>query len=305
MASTPRARQPSVAPKKTNPATLTPRQGWKRSLPAPWPVQYRFKHPKGTRTVTKTDAKKIFKPRLDDADIATLPCEYEKRPPFKAVQHYAYEKVLDLAQRKALRLGKLLEIDSVNYRSGATQSLKLQPWQEHMLRPQPPPSLLHDYTSPSDAAVPDPVDTTWTPSKISGAVSVEDACRLYCLNPKDIQDLSNVSPWIDLASAAKRALAIHGGYYAHRALVLQHRRQEEEMLSHETQGPVINENTAKSRFRFSKMIQQQWDAPDDSSGMYEGRKRLEHRVAVFYPIQYECMNDYGTEWEWLPSDTDF
>lgn len=56
----------------------------------------------------------------------------------------------------------------------------------------------------------------------------------------------------------------------------------------------------KSRFRFSPMIQKQWEYVDEDDWMYDGRELPKHRVAVFYPIESVCFDDYGCMWDWVP-----
>jgi hypothetical protein len=52
-----------------------------------------------------------------------------------------------------------------------------------------------------------------------------------------------------------------------------------------------------------------WSAKNsDQDMMYEGRggsRTRQSRVAVLYPIEHVCLDDYGCEWEWLPSTPDF
>jgi hypothetical protein len=142
--------------------------------------------------LTRTEAKKDFK--LDDDDLNSLPCEFERRPPYRAVQLFAYDQLRNLAKRKCAKLEKELEVGGMIYHShsGTSQTgevmlaslrnpPKLEAWMEHMLNPQPPPLKIEGYTCPPQASTPDPEKIIWTPSRISGAVSIEDACRLYCV----------------------------------------------------------------------------------------------------------------------------
>ncbi|KAJ7772939.1 hypothetical protein DFH07DRAFT_937485 [Mycena maculata] len=174
-------------------------------------------------------------------------------------------------------------------------------WEEHMDASATPPLKIEDYTSPPDAATPDPEQIIWTPSKISGPVTVEDACRLYCITPDDIRDLSDYSCWIDLPTVAKRALTLHGGFHAHMELVRKRREEEEEMLFQD----IPDSKTQKSSFRFSPMILKQWVefAREDSWDYASTASRMappvkQYRVAVFYPTQH-CDED-NWRWEWLP-----
>ncbi|KAF7337841.1 Poly(A) RNA polymerase cid14 [Mycena venus] len=125
-------------------------------------------------------------------------------------------ELMDLAKRKCAKLGlefKINDVVSNRSRSGSASVVsfrhppQLPDWMQHALDrdPRPPPKIL-SYTSPPDVAKPDPEGITWKPSKITGAVRVEDACRLYYTTPEDIRDLSEASDWIDLPSAAKRAI---------------------------------------------------------------------------------------------------
>ncbi|KAJ7772914.1 hypothetical protein DFH07DRAFT_767772 [Mycena maculata] len=206
---------PTKSKQPDSPGPRALQKEWNLSL-KPWVKDPKFVHPKGTKTVSKTDAKKTFK--LNDKEMATLP--YESRPSDKylPMQLYNYNHLMELAKRKCSKL-------AARPRLASTVSIAALPaWMEHMSNAQPPPLKLSDYSTPPNAVTPDPEKIIWTPSKISGPVTVNDACRLYCtdsstqITPADIRDLANHSPWIDLATVAKRAVALHGGFYAHKQL---------------------------------------------------------------------------------------
>ncbi|KAJ7137932.1 hypothetical protein C8R44DRAFT_339418 [Mycena epipterygia] len=315
--SSPKKAKPSpTKAKPTSPGIKQLRKEWKESL-QPWVPQRGFTHPSGTTTVPKSDAKKWFK--LDDDDIATLPCEIHRRPPYKAALLYDYDQLMALAQRKCAELNKPLEVNGVVYQNYTGLSStggvsivslknppKLEAWEEHMLNPNPPPLKIEDYTCPPQAVKPDPEEITWTPDKISGPVTVEDACRLYCITPENIQDLSQHSKWIDLATVAKRAVALHGGFYAHEELLRLRRDNEEEMLTR----TIPEAYERKSAFRFSPMILQQWKYLNKDAALYDAlyagmSKPPQHPVAVLYPISYFCNDDYGSDWQWAPYWGDF
>ncbi|KAJ7203773.1 hypothetical protein GGX14DRAFT_398531 [Mycena pura] len=291
------------------------RKEWKDAL-KPWEGQGGFMHPEGVKTVTKSAAKAGYK--LDDDDLAALPVEIERRPPLKAISKYSADQVMELAKRKCEKLGRPLEVNGLVYHShsgsGSSQTggvsivsvknpLPLPAWDNHILNAQPPPLKISDYTCPPSAVIPDPEKIHWVPSRISGPVTVKDACRLYCsddagltqLSPNDIRDLSDRSPWIDLATVAKRALTLHGGFYAHKEFLHQRRQDEEDTLTRE----ISQADKRKSRFRFSQMILKQWMHTDDD-GMYDGRSTPEHSVAVLYPIKFYSDDDYGCDWNWMP-----
>ncbi|KAJ6531068.1 hypothetical protein B0H19DRAFT_1190196 [Mycena capillaripes] len=324
----PRASSSSESPRKKRQDPATPskaktvspgiqkrRKEWKESLPPLWIKQATFRHPSGTTTVTKTDAAKKFK--LDPREIGTLPHEQRLGDAGFVMQLYNQSQLMELAKRKCAKLELKLEIGDLVYHSQSGSSAsgsvstvswknppRLANWPEHMLNPQPLPLKLPDgyYSCPPQAEKPDPEGITWTPSKIVGAVTVDDACRLYCITPEDIRDLTERSPWIDLASAAKRALTLHGGFYAHKELVYRHRREEEKILEPETHGIY----TVKSHFRFSSMIQIQWEGESRVGvSTYVTGERPKHPVAVLYPIEYVDQGDYGCEWEWMPFWGDF
>ncbi|KAJ7481044.1 hypothetical protein B0H11DRAFT_2193590 [Mycena galericulata] len=300
---------PTKAPKLKPPGLRALQKEWKASL-KPWVKDPKFVHPDGTWTVSKTDAKKKFK--LDDDDLATLPCELRPSDQYLPMQLYSYNQLMDLAKRKCDKLRRQLEVDGLvyHYHSGSSQSggvsivsianpPPMPAWAEHIRNPQPPPLKILEYTTPVTAVTPDPENIIWTPSKISGPVTLGDACRLYCITPEDIRDLSAHSPWIDLATVAKRALTLHGGFFAHKELVLQRRSEEEDMLD--------RENMRKSRFRFSAMVLKELEVKNDD-GLYDtvgGSSVQQDRVAVLYPIENVCMDDYGCEWEWMPYETAF
>ncbi|KAJ7171910.1 hypothetical protein C8R46DRAFT_1257447 [Mycena filopes] len=241
------------------------RREWNASLPAPWAWRADFRHPAGTYTVLKGKIAAEYKP-LTPRDIATLPYERCVSDKTGFIMHlYSDTQLSDLAARKRAKL---------------------------MLPPLPAPV----------AAKPDPDEITWTPSKLSGSVAVKDACRLYCITPEAIKDLSDVSEWIDLGTVARRAVTLHGGFYAHEAIVLRARDEEERMLEKE----ISQADERKSRFRFSPLIHQQYTEPnDDAYYLYGPGPPRKNPVAVHYPIFYFSDDDYGCAWEWYPSWGDF
>ncbi|KAJ7264870.1 hypothetical protein B0H12DRAFT_1101219 [Mycena haematopus] len=283
---------PSPTKGATSPGIKKRREEWNKSLPPLWVKQTNFTHAPTARTITKTNAKKKYK--LNDREIGTLP--HEQRTSDATgylMQLYNERQVEGLALRKSAKLGVKI----------SKNPPKLPAWMEHIVNPQPPPLIIAEYTCPPDAVKPDPEDITWKPSKLSGPVSVQDACRLYCIAPTDIQDLSTHSPWIDLVTVAKRALTLHGGFYAHEKLVLQRREAEEKALTES----IPHAYERKSLFQFSPMSQAEWDRDCEDDWMYEvpGQPSPPTRVAVFYHIAYKCLDDYGADWEWLPMWGDF
>ncbi|KAF7364034.1 hypothetical protein MSAN_01062100 [Mycena sanguinolenta] len=250
------------------------REEWTKGLPPLWVPQADFRHPRGTLKISKTNAKKDFK--LTDREIGILPYERVISDIGYPMQLYSKLRVVVLARRKLVAL------------EGSSSQ---------------PPLKIAEYTSPSNAVIPDPVPITWIPSKLSRPVSVKDACRLYCIEPRDIQDLSAHSPLIDLATVAKRAVTLHGGFYAHKELVRQHREAEEQALS----LPIEQVHERKSLFRFSPMTQRDWNGDYEKLRLYRGSNEPTppNRVAVFYPIVEVCVDKYGCEWEWLPYWGDF
>lgn len=147
---------------------------WNTSL-QPWVPQPSFKHPAGTRvgaplfqcrdltmmlqTVRKGRIAERY--HLNKQDLATLPCErrFDIDVGFMTVL-YCESQLSALAIRKRAKLGP------ISPRTPATH---------------PPALVIETYTCPSEVTKPDPEQITWTPSKLSGAVAVKDACRLYCV----------------------------------------------------------------------------------------------------------------------------
>ncbi|KAJ7355833.1 hypothetical protein DFH08DRAFT_853692 [Mycena albidolilacea] len=267
----------------SSPGIKQRRKEWNESLPGPWVKPPDFRHPSNTSTITKTNPKKKYK--LNEREIETLPYEHSERPSEKTGNAtvmilYSEPQVKDLGLRKAAKLGVPLDLD------GARPA-----WREHMLNSQPPPfTEITEYACPPDAVKPDPTPITWIPSKLSGSVSVADACRLYCIEPRDTQDLAAHSSWIDLATVAQRAVTLHGGFYAHEELVHERRQAEKQELS-----KLARLDERKSRFKFSPMIRQQWESEDD--GTYD---ILPNRVAVFYSMKAERLTQYGAMWDFVP-----
>jgi hypothetical protein len=144
------------------------------------------------QTITKTDAATKYK--LNDREIGTLPCEQRLSGNGHTMQLYSEDELMELPMRKCVKLEKPLEIGGLvihSYSGSRTTgsvsvvSVKNPPalpaWAEHIVNAQPPPLKLADYSSPPDAATPDPDEITWTLDKIAGPVTVQDACRLYCV----------------------------------------------------------------------------------------------------------------------------
>ncbi|KAJ7453070.1 hypothetical protein FB451DRAFT_1281605 [Mycena latifolia] len=308
-----KARSPEKPKSPTKGKPISPglgkrRKEWKESLPiAPWTLQFAFKHADGTTIVNKTDAKEDFP--LNDYEITRLPCELEPRPPSIAIRWYCYDQLVDLATRKCTKLGMHLQVPArEKYRlrrvsrtggvSASIPALQLPECLEHFFRPNPPPLKIPDYTCPPQAQTADPPKITWKPSRIMRPVTVDDACRLYCITAHDIRDLSAHSPWIDLSTVAKRALTLHGGFHAHKKLVRRSRDEEEKRLE--------KAKKTQSDFTFSRIIslQMQWDVQtSDQDMLYDWTGRADQMgesVAVLYPISSESQNDYGTDWEWMP-----
>ncbi|KAJ7143122.1 hypothetical protein C8R43DRAFT_1015646 [Mycena crocata] len=228
-------------------------------------------------------------PELNDRDLKSLPHEWRISPKTGYnMKLYAHEKLMDLEKRKCTALGKPIP------------ALKRPPWLEHVYNAQPPPVRSEAYTSPSRPAVPDPENIIWKPSKILGPVTVEDACRLYCLDLEDFEHLSSTSRWIDLPTVAKRALTLHGGFYAHKQLVLQRRMEEEEELE--------KADKDESYFTFSATILAELEATNtriyDNYDDTVDQTAKDRRVAVLYPIK--CFwDDNGCSSEWEPCETLF
>ncbi|KAJ7772901.1 hypothetical protein DFH07DRAFT_801882 [Mycena maculata] len=313
VASSSKSSSTSPTKRETPPKPKEGLRTWQREWAATmelekWSVDKKFVHPEGTSILPKGAAMRKFK--LNQIEMATLPCEREFRGEGSTtVLHYSCDQLRILATRKRTKLGKLLEEDGprtcsprVSHRGGASRDPPALPsYLEHYHRPNPPPLKIPAYTSPAGAQASDPAIIIWEPTKIMGPVTVYEACRLYCINPEDIQDLSAYSPWIDLPTVAKRAVALHGGFHAHKALVLRHRTAEEDALDQAKKN--------KSDFTFSGIIWEQLDFyfRTTSSVAYEhpSQSVRERRVAVLYPIESEDQGDYGCNWEWVPFWGDF
>lgn len=315
------AQQGSVqeSPKRSpvkNPGIQKRRNEWRSTL-KPWVVDWSFKHKQGISTYGSTEAKQQF--QLDEYDLKTLP--YEKRPnpkdpTFNPTKLYAFTDLekLTLDKAKALQLTEVkiagLIVDVKTYtESGGTVFIgrpaklpKLEAWQEHDHNHKPPAKVIKEYHPPKSPVQPDPPEIAWTPSYLTGPVDVADACRLYCLESDDIKDLAKVSKWIDLGTAARRALELHGGYYAHMDLVKKRRdaeiRQLDSIKSHYT-------DDFKSVFRFSEIVHQEWVQDRSDDWMYDTSTSKEvFRVAVHYPVHKET-DDYGCSPKYVPAWGDF
>ncbi|KAK7019512.1 hypothetical protein R3P38DRAFT_3273124 [Favolaschia claudopus] len=267
-------------------------------LPKQWIPISTFMHPEGTETITKGDAGKIYK--LKKEELGILPFERSISKDGYPMFLYSITQVRNLTLRKC----KVLEV----------------PWPVPQPKPAPPkpwetnpPLIIKDYTCPSGAKKPDPSPILWLPDRLSAPIPVRDACRLYCIEPSDIQDLSDHSPWIDLETVAKRAVAMHGGFHAHEAFLLQCRKAEEEqLLEEDRQRTTPSYEDPKSHFQFSPVVEKEMMSDKEhqhysdlygTPGSYEYRRQ--RTVAVLHPIVYAPTNDYGTNPEWVPCWGDF
>ncbi|KAK7019272.1 hypothetical protein R3P38DRAFT_3359280 [Favolaschia claudopus] len=292
---------PSKVKIKFPPGINTRRKEWRQSLPTPWTLNANFRHPTGTWTILKAAAAKKY-PILNDEDFKTLPYEQRMADTGNWAHLYSEGRVEDLALRK----NNKLEVDLIIVEEGVEhrrERPRPQPWEIQ------PPLKIIDYTCPSEATVPDPEGIIWTPSKIDGPVTVADACRLYCIEPNDIQDLSACSPWIDLETVAKRAVTLHGGFHAHKDLLFRHRNAEEAALQAIVDRTHMGDDGI-SEFKFSTTTLKQMEEIqklEEDAWMYEipgsTSSRTKNQVAVFYPIKKVAMD--GWMWEWCPFWEDF
>ncbi|KAK7019513.1 hypothetical protein R3P38DRAFT_2974089 [Favolaschia claudopus] len=317
MTKAPTAKISESSPKKSKssrPGLGTRQKEWRDALSQTprWVWQANFRHPRFTKTITKTAAISTYS--VNAREIETLPYELRPSSQPKPMHLYNENQVIDLAMKKCKTLEKKFETKDVVYHSHsgssetgivAVMSLK----NPYTPTPQPwdldPPLIIKEYTCPSEAEKPDPSPIVWSANRLMGPVLVRDACRLYCLEPNEIQDLSEHSRWIDLETAAKRALTLHGGFHAHEKFVLRHREAEEKLLEQEWWAPRTTPRSdyIRSPFRISKEVEY-----DDSEEVYDERCVEAHRhgrtVAVFYPIKY-VTNHFGAAPEWKPGWGDF
>ncbi|KAL0571423.1 hypothetical protein V5O48_010539 [Marasmius crinis-equi] len=287
-------------------------KAWKDAL-KPWVVDPTYRVPgeidNMDMTCTVSQAKTIY--GLDKHDLDSLPHQIEenstrKMYPLKEVEY------LSLLKKQALESdGEDEEDEDGEFEPGSPRKAKTQrstqspkkkkvaeplpDWQRHANFPQPPPKILKGpYKRILDVEMPDPEEIEWKLGKIKGPVSVSDACRLWVLNPEDLKDLSEKSPWIDQVSAAKRAFSLHGGFPGQRNLVNRVRKKEEARLDREGKD--------RSDFEWSPIVQEQLDWLDRGNESEIPRWRMpEHdegprttnRVAVLYPIR-------KYQGKWLP-----
>ncbi|KAJ8087176.1 hypothetical protein PM082_006004 [Marasmius tenuissimus] len=308
---------PPTRTKSTRPASgiRAKRSQWKASLKT-WTVDPDYRVPGGSDNpdviCTKTQAKTVY--GLDEHDLATIPHQTQENSsrkiyPLKEVEY------LSTLKKQALNCEGDSDGESDDEKVKATQSSQspkkrkkapefVPSWRDHAFFPQPPPMILKGpYKVICRPEMPDPKEIEWRLGKIIGPISVSDACRLYVLRPEDIQDLVQNSMWIDSASAAKRALSLHGGYSAHRNLVKRTRRKEEARLEREGKdrsdfewSPIVQEQLDwKNRDNTSEIPR--WRMPEESDG-----PRKINRVAVLYPIQ---KYQVGTTLKWYPPRNDF
>ncbi|KAJ8087175.1 hypothetical protein PM082_006003 [Marasmius tenuissimus] len=298
--------------KKTTNDSTDPRpdsqlhKAWLQSLPPPWEFDPNYRHAKGTRTSCLTYAKKTY--QLTDREISTLPYRQMKNP--HSVKHpmkrYSGDDLWNLKARKCRALQMEMVVDRVVYPGAPFRSLP---------EPPPPPQpeaantsltsgntlqiapriINNNYYLSVPPLVPDPVKIIWRPGEIAGPVAVQDACRLYCITPSDIRDLSSVSPWIDLSTVARRAVQLHGGFFAHRGLVLSKRLEEERYLT--AVGKV------KSEFEWSPLappeeFEPEEDMNDEGDDM---NAIMSRRVAVLYPIERK-YDEMGQPTGWSPRE---
>ncbi|KAK1229258.1 hypothetical protein PQX77_007680 [Marasmius sp. AFHP31] len=297
-------------------------KAWLQSLPPPWDFDPNYRHPKGTRTSCLTYAKKTY--QLTDREISTLPYRQMKNPHSEKhpMKRYSGDDLWNLKARKCKALQTEMVVDRVVYPGAPFRSLpESLPSQPEAANTslssgntlQTAPRIINDYYLSVPPLIPDPVKIIWRPGEIAGPVTVQDACRLYCVNalhdiestqadiylsdmqitPSDIRDLSSVSPWIDLATVARRAVQLHGGFYAHRGLVQGKRLLEERHLT--AAGKV------KSEFEWSPLAPPEGFEPEEDMND-EGDDMnaiMSRRVAVLYPIE-RIYDEMGQPVGWSP-----
>ncbi|KAL0571422.1 hypothetical protein V5O48_010538 [Marasmius crinis-equi] len=297
-------------------------KAWLASLPPSWEFDPKYRHPKGTKTTCLTYAKKTF--QLTDREISTLPHRQMKNPHYEKypMKRYSETDLWNLKARKCRALQMEMIVDGHHYPGAPFQSLPAAlPSQKTSQVGASSgsgndsggnaPRVIHEYHLLVPPQTPDPSKIYWKPGEIAGPVTVQDACRLYCvgapscfessrkltsyqITPLDIRDLSSVSPWIDLTTVAKRALELHGGFYAHREVVMRRRIEEERRL---TAG-----NKTKSEFEWSPLappeeFEEEEDMNEDGDDM---DTIMAYRVAVLYPIE-RTYNEDGTS-QWSPRE---
>ncbi|KAJ7067859.1 hypothetical protein C8F01DRAFT_1116017 [Mycena amicta] len=308
--STSKAKPESQKKTVNNPGIQKRRKEWREQLPQPWKLDLKFKHPQYTTTVATKAAKADY--HLTDEELRTLPHETRPSGYLKPMKLYSHEALFNLARDKSKFLQSPLIIGNQEYLSDPgpagsavpalvqLRNLKLPKWMDDLHDPQPPPLKQLDYQPVTTGERPDPPIIRWMPSDVPEVVSVSDACRLYCIEPGDLEDLATASHWIDVGTVARRAVKLHGGFYAHHDYVQKRREQEEKMLENKYRDS--HDFDQRSDFEWSPHVRayRKWCAEDDTAWMYEipGKRDTEKRVAVLYPISYEHRNDFGPgDWE--------
>nr|GAT46109.1 predicted protein [Mycena chlorophos] len=285
------------SPKKKaiqNPGLRKRQAAWRNQLRL-WSIDSKFKHPPGTKTVATKAAKDDY--HLNDEELQTLP--YEKRPSgsWKPMILYAHNDLFNLARDKSIALETPLVIGKLKYLTmpgpaGTASVARIQnlrppttpQWLKDQRNPQPPPLKDTRYTPITAGDKPDPDLRTicWLPSDIPELISVGDACWLYCIQPSDIQDLAAASRWIHTGTVARRAVQLHGGFYAHYDHVSKCREQEEQRL-HEKYAGLHVVNNRRGDFEFSAHVKAyQANIDHDWEMMHEvpGERDKLKRVAV-------------------------
>ncbi|KAF7301263.1 ATP-dependent DNA helicase PIF1 [Mycena indigotica] len=275
------------------------------------------KHSPLTVTVDSTDARKTY--HLTTDELATLP--YESRPSANIGRHafmqpmklYNAKALYNLAREKSRVLNIPLRVRNPGSTAMATTispSISLPSnfpkWLNDERNAQPRPLRISAYQRVADD--PEMEKIRWRGSLVPHLVSLEDACWLYCIKPKDIADLRAISPWLDAQTVAQRAVTLHGGFYAHHDYVHRRRQEEEASLDEKYRGLHIVQDW-RSDFTWSAHVSDYLDwvrvqnnSIDDSSRLYWDRRtgEEEYTVAVLYPLEYGCDNDYGCGWQWYP-----
>ncbi|KAF7331650.1 hypothetical protein MKEN_00044700 [Mycena kentingensis (nom. inval.)] len=291
--------------KKTKNPGLRKRQAeWKQQLPSPWTVNEMFTHPPYTSTVATKAAKADY--HLTDEELRTLPHETRPSDHIQPMKLYSSDALFNLARDKSFYLKTPLVVCGITYHtdpgpagtaSGSVAAISIAKpkkelkWMEDERDPQPPPLVVSKYEPPAEAENPDPPNIIWTSTQLPKVGSESDACRAYCVEPSEIADLVAASHWIHFETVSKRAVNLHGGFHAHRDFVKRRRNEEKQQLQKKYEGTY---DTEKSDFEWSPHVRQFHESC--------GSPRTDvNRVAVHLPIERVCMDDYGTEWEWLPS----
>ncbi|KAG2003509.1 hypothetical protein CC2G_004107 [Coprinopsis cinerea AmutBmut pab1-1] len=315
------SRTPAKATRKS--LTKEQKEVWKRHCEAAqWREDKWFKHPEGTATITKTDAKKLMvTPRLTDLEIGTLPYQSSTSAAGYPMKLYSMKAINELIKKRCELLGVPSPPLSTPVRKAGPKrgsspfvgivsgkGLFNDPIYDRLDDPEKLDAVIRrEYVPPPGVSEddPDPKSIRFESGQITRvALKEHDACLLYCLQRKDLDILRTPSGWFDLVSVEVRALEVHGGLKKHNQIVIEQRLQDAKAIDaymekyhRGLETPLRSYSPDLERFLNKMSSDDEWHDLDPIRSETKEEKR--RKVYQFHPIRKEDIGDYGCEWMWF------